>query len=117
MTDLSDRITRVFVVLESIGFAKMRNDFESASTWQKITAGEDPMEAALKIAAQFVPSMAIAVNDLEILTPLLNIVAQVAVNGDPSLIHRCQPLPCDPVTGRSLGEIAQEAAKLITRSG
>jgi hypothetical protein len=88
----TNEIARVLAMLESINFAKMRNAFESNSTWEKIAAGEDALEAALKIVAQFVPPMTIAASDLEILNPVLHVVAQVAVNGGPSLIPRSRPL-------------------------
>jgi hypothetical protein len=50
----TDQVARIFVMLESINFAKMRNEFESASTFEKIRAGENDLEVALKIAGQFV---------------------------------------------------------------
>src|SRR5262245_60386188 len=102
MAITTDRIARVLIMLASINFAKMRDEFESAPTREKIAAGEDALEAALKIAAKLVPPMATAANDLEILIPVLNAVAQVAVNGAPSLIPRSQPGHYDPVTGQLL---------------
>ena len=60
MAITTDRITRVFVILESINFAKMRDEFARASTSEKMLAGENALEAALKILAQFVPPMGIA---------------------------------------------------------
>jgi hypothetical protein len=102
------RIASVFIMLESINFAKIRNEFECAATWVKIEAGEDPLEVALKITGQFAPSVAIAEKDLEILIPVLNVIAQVAVNGAPSLIPRSQqPLRYDPVTGQLLNELVR----------
>src|SRR5262249_9532302 len=107
----TDRIARVLIMLESINFAKMRKEFESASTCQKIPAGEDALEAALKTAAKFVPSMAITDNDLEILIPVLNVIAQVAVNGAPSLAPLSQPHHYDPVTGQLLDELVRHIRK------
>jgi hypothetical protein len=78
-------------MLESINFAKIRNEFERADTWAKIAAGEDALELALKITGQFAPPVAIAEKDLEILIPVLNVIAQVAVNGAPSLISLLRP--------------------------
>jgi hypothetical protein len=54
----------------------MRDEFASASTSEKMLPGENVLQAALKILGQFVPPMAIAEDDLEILTPVLNVVAQ-----------------------------------------
>jgi len=98
-------------MLASINFTKMRKEFESASTCQKIPAGEDALEAALKTAAKFVPPMAITDNDLEILIPVLNVIAQVAVNGAPSLVPRSQPHLYDPVTGQLLDELVRHIRK------
>jgi hypothetical protein len=42
-------------MLASINFAKVRTEFERTSTREKIAAGEDAVEAALKIVAKFVP--------------------------------------------------------------
>jgi Response regulator receiver domain len=111
MAITTDRIARIFGMLASINFAKMRDEFASASTSEKILAGENALEAALKIAAKFVPSMAIAENDLEILIPVLNVVAQVAVNGAPSLISRSQPRCDDPITGQLLDELVWHIRK------
>jgi hypothetical protein len=85
----------------------MRDEFASASTSEKMLAGENALEAALKILAQFVPPMGIAEDDLEILIPVLNVVAQVAVWG-PSLIPRSMPLHHDPITGQLLDELARK---------
>jgi hypothetical protein len=111
MSITTDRIARVLVMLASINFTKMRKEFESASTCQKIPAGEDALEAALKTAAKFVPPMAITDNDLEILIPVLNVIAQVAVNGAPSLVPRSQPHHYDPVTGQLLDELVRHIRK------
>ncbi len=111
MSITTDRIVRVFVMLASINFTTMRKEFESASTCQKIPAGEDALEAALKTAAKFVPPMAITDNDLEILIPVLNVIAQVAVNGAPSLVPRSQPHHYDPVTGQLLDELVRHIRK------
>jgi len=108
MAVTTDGIARVFGMLESINFAKMRDEFASASASEKMLAGENALEAALKILAQFVPPMGIAEDDLEILIPVLNVVAQVAVNGAPSLIPRSMPLRHDPVTGQLLDELVRE---------
>ncbi len=88
MAITTDEIARVFVMLESINFAMMRNEFESASTFKEIMAGEDALEVALKIVSQLVPPMAITANDLNILMPILNVIAQVAINGAPFPIPR-----------------------------
>jgi hypothetical protein len=70
----TDQVTRIFVMLESINFAKMRNEFESAATFEKIAAGENALDVALKIVGQFVPPIEIAPNDLEILMPVLGVI-------------------------------------------
>src|SRR5262245_30830817 len=111
MSITTDRIARVFVMLASINFTKMRKEFESASTCQKIPAGEDALEAALQTAAKFVPPLAITDNDLEILIPVLNVIAQVALNGAPSLVPRSQPHLYDPVTGQLLDELVRHIRK------
>ena len=111
MSITTDRIARVFVMLASINFTKMRKEFESASTCQKVPAGEDALEAALKLAAKFLPPMAITDNDLEILIPVLNVIAQVAVNGAPSLVPRSQPHHYDPLTGQLLDELVRHIRK------
>jgi hypothetical protein len=57
--------------------------------------------------------MAIAEDDLEILIPVLNVVAQVAVNGAPSLIPRSMPLHYDSITGQLLDELARKVTNRI----
>lgn len=78
-----DQVMRIFIMLECINFAKMRNEFESAATFEKIAAGENALDVALKIVSQFVPPIEIAPNDLEILMPVLGVIAQVAAGGAP----------------------------------
>jgi hypothetical protein len=85
-----DQIARIFVILQSIDFAKMRDEFESASVCKKIAAGENALEVALNIASRHGSPKAITANDLEILMPVLNVIAQAAVNGAPSPFPRSQ---------------------------
>jgi len=86
MADATDKIGRIFVFLESINFAMMRDEFESASSWQKIAAGKNALEVALNITRRFVPRKAITADDREILMILLTAIAEVAVNKAPSAI-------------------------------
>jgi hypothetical protein len=111
MAITTNRIARVFVMLESINFAKIRDEFASASTSEEMLAGENALEAALKILGQFVPPMVIAEDDLEILIPVLNVLAQVAVNGAPAVIPSSQPRHYDPVTGPPLDELVRHIRK------
>jgi hypothetical protein len=55
--------------------------------------------------------MAITDNDLEILIPVLNVIAQVAVHGAPSPVPRAQPRHYDPVTGQLLDELVRHIRK------
>ena len=50
MATTANKITRIFVLLESIDFAKIRDEFERASIWKKIDAGENALEVAFNVA-------------------------------------------------------------------
>jgi len=53
---MEHRITRIFVLLESIDFSKMRDEFESASACKKIEAGGNALNIALDIVRQYGPT-------------------------------------------------------------
>jgi len=102
IANTTDRIAHVFITLESINFAKIRDEFECAATWAKIAAGEDALEVALKITGQFAPPVAIAEKDLEILIPVLNVIA--AVNGARSLVPSLSAISSLRSSNRSVFE-------------
>lgn len=81
MAEEIDRIARLFMLLESIDFAQMRNEFESVSSWKKIATGESAGEVAVAIIRQFVPHKTIDADSLKLLSELLQAIAEVAVNG------------------------------------
>jgi hypothetical protein len=93
MATTANQITRIFVLLESIDFAKMRDEFERASTWNKIAAGENALEVAVNVARRFLPHTAITAEDLEIMNALLTAIAKSAVDTIPSAICCAQPVP------------------------
>jgi hypothetical protein len=93
MAIATDQVARIFVLLESINFAMMRDEFESASAWKKVAAGENTLEVALNITRRFVPLMAISADDLKVLTAVLNTIVEVAGNSTPSAICTPRPLP------------------------
>jgi len=70
-----EQVARVFTFLESISFAKIRDEFESGATARRIAAGEDTLSVALEITSRSVPSVAILPKDLDFLTPILKTLA------------------------------------------
>jgi hypothetical protein len=68
MATTANQITRIFVLLESIDFAKIRDD-------------------------RFLPHTAITAEDLEIMNALLTAIAKSAVDTIPSAICCPQPVP------------------------
>jgi hypothetical protein len=93
MATTANQITRIFVLLESIDFAKILDEFERASTWKKIAAGENALEVAFNAARRFLPHTAITAEDLEIMNALLTATAKSAVDTIPSAICCPQPVP------------------------
>jgi hypothetical protein len=85
MAEEIDKIARIFMLLESIHFVQMRNEFESIPSWKRIAAGESPGEVAVAIIRQFVPHKAINADNLKLLTAVLQVIAEVAVNSGPPL--------------------------------
>jgi hypothetical protein len=91
MAEEIDKIARIFTLLESIDFAKVRNEFESISSWKKIAAGESAEDVAVDIVRQFVPHKAINADTLKLLTAVLQAIAEAAVISGPPLA--CCHLP------------------------
>ncbi|HUB62853.1 MAG TPA: hypothetical protein VL996_00100 [Methylocella sp.] len=77
---MEHRITRIFVLLESIDFSKMRDEFESASACKKIEAGGNALNIALDIVRQYGPTNVIDADVFELLIPVLYMIARVAVD-------------------------------------
>lgn len=80
MAAATHQIARIFALLESINFGMIRDEFESASSWTKIAAGEDALGVAVDITRKFVPPWAITVSDLLVLTAILKALGEAAVD-------------------------------------
>ena len=95
MAITAEQITRI---LESINFSMMRDEFERASSWTKIAAGENSLDVARKIADCLVPLKAITDHDRNVLMAVLNMILDAAVNETPSAIPRLHPVYRAPVS-------------------
>jgi hypothetical protein len=115
------QITRILVLLESVNFSMMRDQFESASSWSKIAAGENALDVARKIADRLVPLKAITDDDRNVLMAVLNVILYAAVNETPSAIPRLHPVYRAPVsefkTDFRPDETLPRAAALKVRRG
>lgn len=77
---MEQKIARIFVLLESIDFSKMRDEFESAAAYEKIAAGGDALDVALDIVRKYGPTNVIDADVFELLLPVLYMIARVAVD-------------------------------------